>query len=586
MGMMGATLAARPARAAHGMPLAPRARRGRARERRVAARADEGGRDRAAGGDRAATGDDEGAALIECADELGAGASTTGSGDAASESASSNDEPVALPAAGPAAAKGGALRAAFATVVLLVCAGASAAYAGVLPTLDHLPGWRELVPFLESQLHKELQQLYMPALSAAARLGALVVVRLAAEPVARFLYTTIFGSGADSQWENSFERRLVVAAKGPAEVVLLVSAVCALLEHVVGPLLALPPSSVRLLTNRVTSLALVLALGRVLFAWKDQRRTEAEWQAEISGEADPAIGSVDKLLSALIVAITAVVSLQSLGFDVNSLLALGGIGGLVLGLAGRDISENLLSGLMVLTTKPFAVGDIVRFYGPNRREVHGVVLDIGWYRSTIRSFDFEVFVVPNSVFTSAVLLNISRRGRTFRYNDMFWLAPEDVLKVDTVVRDFRAYLRNAEFVIQGGPGMHRRVFLYEIKPEACLVYVSCYVEAANRDAYLNSREALILQFARCMERAGVRFAAPRRVGLAGDPFAVDPGFNHDRAQSIAQANANSTANRASIEQAGGVEPQPGGARGGGAGAVLAAGAAVLAATDQLGPNTE
>ena len=414
MGMMGATLAARPARAAHGMPLAPRARRGRARERRVAARADEGGRDRAAGGDRAATGDDEGAALIECADELGAGASATGSGDAASESASSNDEPVALPAAGPAAAKGGALRAAFATVVLLVCAGASAAYAGVLPTLDHLPGWRELVPFLESQLHKELQQLYMPALSAAARLGALVVVRLAAEPVARFLYTTIFGSGADSQWENSFERRLVVAAKGPAEVVLLVSAVCALLEHVVGPLLALPPSSVRLLTNRVTSLALVLALGRVLFAWKDQRRTEAEWQAEISGEADPAIGSVDKLLSALIVAITAVVSLQSLGFDVNSLLALGGIGGLVLGLAGRDISENLLSGLMVLTTKPFAVGDIVRFYGPNRREVHGVVLDIGWYRSTIRSFDFEVFVVPNSVFTSAVLLNISRRGRTFR----------------------------------------------------------------------------------------------------------------------------------------------------------------------------
>lgn len=41
---------------------------------------------------------------------------------------------------------------------------------------------------------------------------------------------------------------------------------------------------------------------------------------------------------------------QALGLEVRSVLAIGGIGGLAIGLAGREICENLLNGFLLMTT--------------------------------------------------------------------------------------------------------------------------------------------------------------------------------------------------------------------------------------------
>ena len=46
---------------------------------------------------------------------------------------------------------------------------------------------------------------------------------------------------------------------------------------------------------------------------------------------------------------------------VNSVLAIGGVGGLAVGLAGREILENLFTGLIILSSSPFEVGDEVLF---------------------------------------------------------------------------------------------------------------------------------------------------------------------------------------------------------------------------------
>jgi Mechanosensitive ion channel len=50
---------------------------------------------------------------------------------------------------------------------------------------------------------------------------------------------------------------------------------------------------------------------------------------------------------------------------VNSVLAIGGVGGLAIGLAGREILENLFTGLIILSSSPFEVGDEVCFTPPN-----------------------------------------------------------------------------------------------------------------------------------------------------------------------------------------------------------------------------
>ena len=58
----------------------------------------------------------------------------------------------------------------------------------------------------------------------------------------------------------------------------------------------------------------------------------------------------DKLGTFAIYVITTILSIQALGLEVRSVLAIGGIGGLVIGLAGREICENLLNGFLLMTT--------------------------------------------------------------------------------------------------------------------------------------------------------------------------------------------------------------------------------------------
>ena len=47
------------------------------------------------------------------------------------------------------------------------------------------------------------------------------------------------------------------------------------------------------------------------------------------------------------------------------MLAIGGVGGLAVGLAGREILENLFTGLIILSSSPFEVGDEVLFTPPS-----------------------------------------------------------------------------------------------------------------------------------------------------------------------------------------------------------------------------
>lgn len=51
------------------------------------------------------------------------------------------------------------------------------------------------------------------------------------------------------------------------------------------------------------------------------------------------------------------------------------------------------------------------------QKVEGIVVDVGWYRTTIRSFEREIYNIPNSVFSRNVVLNVTRKGREWRFYD-------------------------------------------------------------------------------------------------------------------------------------------------------------------------
>lgn len=49
--------------------------------------------------------------------------------------------------------------------------------------------------------------------------------------------------------------------------------------------------------------------------------------------------------------------------------------------------------------------------------MEGIVVDVGWYRTTIRSFEREIYNIPNSVFSRNVVLNVTRKQREWRFFD-------------------------------------------------------------------------------------------------------------------------------------------------------------------------
>ena len=145
------------------------------------------------------------------------------------------------------------------------------------------------------------------------------------------------------------------------------------------------------------------------------------------------------------VMITAALSvLQTLGVSISGILAFGGIGGIAVGFAARDLLANFFGGLMIYLDRPFNVGDWIR--SPDR-EIEGTVVDIGWRLTEIRTFDQRPLYVPNQVFANIALENPSRMLNR-RIYETIGIRYDDVSKMADIVNGVRDMLRNHPDIAQ------------------------------------------------------------------------------------------------------------------------------------------
>ena len=372
--------------------------------------------------------------------------------------------------------------------------------------------------------------------------------------------------------EKSSEYYILREVYRPLEFLFSVAAVTTLAENFLPQLIALPKAMVQTVVRSTLSLTFVLAAARVVFNIKGRVTREAAWKLELSGDLTKQrrVEAVDKLLSVLFLLVTSVLGLQAVGLDVNSVLAIGGVGGLAVGLAGREILENLFTGLIILSSSPFEVGDEVQFTPPSGGAVEGIVIDVGWYRTTIRSFEREVFNIPNSVFSRNVVLNVTRKAREWRFFERLSLRVEDAVRCPGVVADMRKVLRADPRIIQK---LHRRVFLERVDRDQALVYVSFYVEAANRDQFMAIKQDLLLAFLDCVEQNGAALARNRLV-VAVEAAGGTTGLPLAAALALPAARGGLGFSASSSSGGGGGGGKGGGGGGGGGSGIISAPSAV------------
>ena len=336
-------------------------------------------------------------------------------------------------------------------------------------------------------------------------LSAILFIKYGMEPAIKFVRRL---TKAEGEWEKSTEYFVLREVYRPLEVLFMIAAVTTLGENMLPQVINIPKSIVQTLVRSTNCLVFVVAAAKVVFNIKARVVREQSWQLELKGDLtrQRRLEAIDKLMSLGTLVISSFFGVRALGMDVNSVLAIGGVGGVALGLAGREILENLFTGLIILTSNPFEVGDEVLFKPNSGQVVEGIVLDVGWYRTTIRSFEREIFTIPNSVFTRNVVLNITRKNREWRFYEFLYLRLEDLPRVTDIVSDARKILRQDNRIIQK---LHRRVFLDDVTKEHCRLYISFYVEAANRDAFMAVKQDLLLAFIDCVERNGASLARNR-----------------------------------------------------------------------------
>lgn len=117
------------------------------------------------------------------------------------------------------------------------------------------------------------------------------------------------------------------------------------------------------------------------------------------------VDALSKLGHLVVFVITLITLLQTMGVSVSGLLAAGGIGGIAIGFAAKDILANFFGGLTIYLDRPFSVGDWIR--SPDK-DIEGTVEMISWRHTRIRRFNKNPIYVPNMLFTTITVENPSR----------------------------------------------------------------------------------------------------------------------------------------------------------------------------------
>jgi small-conductance mechanosensitive channel len=120
-------------------------------------------------------------------------------------------------------------------------------------------------------------------------------------------------------------------------------------------------------------------------------------------------GSISRFTRYAVIIVGALIALDTVGISLSSLAALGAVLMVGIGFGLQNITQNFISGLIILLERPIKVGDKVKVQG-----VSGKVVEIGARSTLIHTRDDIAIIVPNSQFISEQVVNESFSGEQIR----------------------------------------------------------------------------------------------------------------------------------------------------------------------------
>ena len=126
------------------------------------------------------------------------------------------------------------------------------------------------------------------------------------------------------------------------------------------------------------------------------------------GLADHARRPLNKIVTFLVLFVGVTAAFGAAGYQgfLRSLATIAAAATLAIGFALQDVIKNFVAGVFIYTDKPFRIGDWIEWQGNS-----GIVEDISFRVTRIRTFDNELLTVPNGVLTGDVVKNPVSKDR-------------------------------------------------------------------------------------------------------------------------------------------------------------------------------
>lgn len=211
------------------------------------------------------------------------------------------------------------------------------------------------------------------------------------------------------------------------------------------------------------------------------------------------VHALSQIAKIAIIIITALSLFQLFGLSIAGVLAFGGMGGIVIGFAAKDLLANVFGSLMLFLDRPFVIGDQI---GLPALKVEGQVKAIGWRVCEILTAEGRPIYIPNALFSNLVVENRSRM-QSRRFSCCISLRYQDLAKVPAILEEIQVILKKHPAIDKA---RSITVNLNELAHSSLNISVSAYTNLVDSADFLGMQQALYLEMLDCINRHGAKWA--------------------------------------------------------------------------------
>lgn len=206
---------------------------------------------------------------------------------------------------------------------------------------------------------------------------------------------------------------------------------------------------------------------------------------------------IRKSLKVFVVILGVLMTCQNLGLNITSIIALGSVGGLAVGLAAQDTLANLFGAISVFIDKPFRVGDRIKL-----ADADGTVESIGLRSTRIRNLEGHLITVPNKTMGSAAITNITQRPniKTVMNIGITYDLPVEKVKraVDLLTQIYKSHPKTGDLVVS----------FDKFADSALNILVVHWWSSTDYKEYIAGMQELNLKVKHAFDTEGISFAFP------------------------------------------------------------------------------